>query len=96
MSLFWAPLIGIQPQQDPGITSGEMGWARETERDRERMNVAVKKVEERTRLIFLGLHRKPIKPLHGSCCSLRPQAPSQWGEGAEHFLERVLEAWAGK
>ena len=67
MSLFWAPLIGIQPQQDPGITSGEMGWARETERDRERMNVAVKKVEESKRLIFLGLHRKPIKPRHGTC-----------------------------
>ena len=31
------------------------------------MNVAVKKVEERKRLIFLGLHRKPIKPLHGTC-----------------------------
>ena len=31
------------------------------------MNVAVKKVEERKRLIFLGLHRKPIKPRHGTC-----------------------------
>ena len=26
-----------------------------------------KKVKERKRLIFLGLHRKPIKPLHGTC-----------------------------
>ena len=26
-----------------------------------------KKVKERKRLIFLGLHRKPIKPLHGAC-----------------------------
>ena len=37
------------------------------EREREQMNVAVKKVEERKRLIFLGLHRKPIKPLQGTC-----------------------------
>ena len=26
-----------------------------------------KKVKERKRLIFLGLHRKLIKPLHGAC-----------------------------
>ena len=26
-----------------------------------------KKVKERKRLIFLGLHRKPIKPLHRAC-----------------------------
>ena len=56
-----------------------------------------KKVKERKRLIFLGLQRKPIKPLpRGLLCSQRPQAPSRWGEGAEHLLERVLEAWAGK
>ena len=39
----------------------------ERETERERMNVADKNVEERKRLIFLGLHRKPIKPLHGTC-----------------------------
>ena len=33
----------------------------------ERMNVAVKKIEEREKLIFLGLHRKPIKPQHWTC-----------------------------
>ena len=56
-----------------------------------------KKVKERKRLIFLGLHRKPIKPLAwGLFCSRRPQAPSQRGEGAERLHERVLEAWAGK
>ena len=49
-----------------------------------------KKVKERKRLIFLGLHRKPTKPL------ARPQAPSRWGKGIEHLLERVLEVWAGK
>ena len=48
---------------------------------------------ERKRLIFLGLLRKPIKPLAwGLLCSQRPQAPSQWGEGSERLLERVLEA----
>ena len=62
-----------------------------------RKNIAVKEIEERKRLIFLGLHRKPIKPLaQGLLCSRTPQAPSRWGEGAEHLLGRVLEAWAGK
>ena len=56
-----------------------------------------KKVKERKRLIFLGLHRKPVKLLiRGLLCSWRPQTPSRWGEGAEHLLERVLEAQAGK
>ena len=32
-------------------------------------------------------------PARGLLCSRRP---SQWGEGAESLLERVLEAWAGK
>ena len=55
-----------------------------------------KKKIERKRLIFLGLRRKPIKPLAwGLLCSRRPQAPSRWGEGAERLLERVLEARAG-
>ena len=35
-------------------------------------------------------------PARGLLCSRRPQVPSWWGEGAEHLLERVLEAWAGK
>ena len=56
-----------------------------------------KKVKERKRLIFLGLRRKPIKPLAwGLLCSRRPRAPSGWGEGAERLLERVLEAQAEK
>ena len=56
-----------------------------------------KKVKERRRLIFLGLHRKPIKPLtQGLLCSRRPQAPSRWGEGTECLLEGILEAQTGK
>ena len=52
---------------------------------------------ERKTLIFLGLHRKPIKPLaQGLLCSRRPQAPSRWDEGAETLLERVLIDQAGK
>ena len=35
-------------------------------------------------------------PARGLLCSRRPQVPSQWGEGAERLLERVLEARAGK
>ena len=45
--------------------------------ERQGKNFAVKKTEERKRLIFLGLHRKPIKAktrdLHRS---RRPQAPA--------------------
>ena len=34
-------------------------------------------------LIFLGLHRKPIKLLaRNLLCSWRPQEPSRWGEDA--------------
>ena len=35
-------------------------------------------------------------PAQSLLCSRRPQAPSRWGEGAEHLLKRVLEAQAGK
>ena len=60
------------------------------------LELTEKKIE-RKRLIFLGLCRKPIKPLaQGLLCSQRPQAPSRWGEGPECLLERVLEARAGK
>ena len=59
--------------------------------------VLVREKVERKRLIFLGLHRKPIKPLtRDLLCSWKPQAPSRWSENAECFLERVLEAQAGK
>ena len=56
---------GVQPQLDPGIPSRGTALATEIylEIYREiRKNIAVKKIEERKRLIFLGLHRKPIKP----------------------------------
>ena len=56
-----------------------------------------KKVKERKRLIFLGLRRKPIKPLaQGLPCSRRPQVPSRWGEGTQRLLERFLEARADR
>ena len=35
-------------------------------------------------------------PAWGLLCSQSFQAPSRWGEGAGHLLERVLEARAGK
>ena len=57
----------------------------------------IEKKEERKRLIFLGLHRKPIKSLtRDLLCSQRPQAPSRWGEDTERFLDWVLEAQAKK
>ena len=56
-----------------------------------------KKVKQRRRLTFLGLRRKPIRPLaQGVLCLRRPQVPSRWGEGVERLLERVWEAQAGK
>ena len=69
--------------------------------------MAVKKVKRRERgLIFLGLHRKPIKLLtQNLLCSRRLQALSWWGEDAGrhlpgedagHFPNRVLEAPAKK
>ena len=70
------------------------GWG-----EKEIMNVAVKKIEEKKRLIFLGLCRKPIKPQHRTCsvhvghrCLLSVAKAPHLG----HLLKRVLEAWAGK
>ena len=54
-----------------------------------------KKVKERKRLIFLGLHRKPIKPLHGAC-SVHGGLRRPLDGVKAHLLERVLEVWAGK
>ena len=57
-------------------------------------------------LIFLGLHRKPIKLLtQNLLCSRRLQAPSRWGEDtgctlpgedAGHLPDQILEAQAKK
>ena len=53
-------------------------------------NKKVKKKEEIKRLMFLGLHRRPIKPLTWDLlCSQRPQAPSWWGEDAERLLHQA-------
>ena len=39
-----------------------------------------KKIEERKRLIFLGLHRKPIKPQHRTCSvHVGHRRPPKWG-----------------
>ena len=70
------------------------GWG-----EKEIMNVAVKKIEEKKRLIFLGLCRKPIKPLHRTCSvhvghrRLLSVAKVPY---LGNLLERVLEAQAGK
>ena len=64
------------------------------------MNVEEKKIEERKRLIFLGLHRKPIK-LQDKEFALFTEATgallvSQGSEDAERFLVQVLETRADK
>ena len=46
-----------------------------------------KRGRERERPIFLGLHRKPIKPLHRTCTA---------HEGIGRPLEEVLKTPAGK
>ena len=67
---------GVQPPQDPGESKGETVLAKRF-RERGGKNVADKKIEARKRLIFLGLHRKPIKSqTRDLLCSRRPQAPS--------------------
>ena len=65
-----------------------------------RMNVEDKKIEERKRLIFLGLHRKPIK-LQDKKFALFTEATgalpvSQRSEDAEHLPVQVLETLADK
>ena len=67
----------------PGATY--QGLAPAGSRDSLRMTaLAIRKAKGRKRgLIFLGLHRKPIKPMTlDLLCSRRPQAPSRWGEDA--------------
>ena len=64
------------------------------------MNVEEKKIEERKRLIFLGLHRKPIK-LQDKEFALFTEATgallvSQGSEDAERLLVQVLETRADK
>ena len=46
-----------------------------------------KRGRERERPIFLGLHGKPIKPLHRTCTA---------HEGTGHPLKEVLKAREGK
>ena len=80
---------GVQPQQDPGVPSGWTALAkRERERERER---------ERKEFDIPWFTQKANKaPTWDLLSSWRPEAPSRCGEGAEHLLERVLEARAGK
>ena len=53
------PTSRVQPPQDPGKPKGETVLAIDLEREGKK--VEDKKIEGRKRLIFLGLHRKPIK-----------------------------------
>ena len=96
-------LFGIVPETSRGWIQGfpwEDGVGKK-DRNRERYgkNFAVKKIEERKRLIFLDLCRKPIKPQHGTCSvhvSRRHPLESQKVPHLRHLLEWVLEAQARK
>ena len=68
--------------------------------EREGKNVIDKKIEERKRLIFLGLHRKPIK-LRDKKFALFTEATgafsvSRGSEDAERLSVQVLETRADK
>ena len=88
------PLPGSSPSRIQGYPQDDGIGDKESKKGRERG------------LIFLGLHRKPIKLLARNLLySRRPQAPSWWGEDAGRPLpgedagclpNRVLEAQAKK
>ena len=65
-----------------------------------RKNIAVKEIEERKRLIFLGLHRKPIKPQDKGLALFMEATGallvSQGSEDTEHLPIQVLETQADK
>ena len=89
---------GVQPLQDPGKPKGET--ASVIDLGREGKKVEGKKIEERNRLIFLGLHRKPIK-LRDKKFALFTEATgallvSQGSEDAERLPVQVLKTRADK
>ena len=83
---------GVQPPQDPGEPSGEMVLANEWMNERG--------MEERKRLMFLCLHREPIKPRDKELALFSEAAgtlPVSWGsEDAERLPVQVLETRAEK
>ena len=89
---------GVQPPQDPGKPERETASGIDLEREGKK--VEDKKIEERKRLIFLGLHRKPIKPrdkkfaLFTEATGALPV--SRGSEDAEHLPVHILETWADK
>ena len=88
----------VQPPQDPGKPERETASGIDLEREGKK--VEDKKIEERKRLIFLGLHRKPIK-LQDKKFALFAEAtgalPVSWGsEDAERLPVQVLETRADK
>ena len=88
----------VQPPQDPGKPERETASGIDLEREGKK--VEDKKIEERKRLIFLGLHRKPIKPrdkkfaLFTEATGALPV--SRGSEDAEHLPVQVLETRADK
>ena len=92
---------GVQPPQDPGKPEGGMASAIAIDLEREiDKNVVDKKIEERKRLIFLGLHREPIK-LQDKKFALFTEATgalpvSRGSEDSERLPVQVLETRADK
>ena len=89
---------GVQPPQDPGEPEGETASVNDLAR--EIKNVVDKKIKERKRLIFLGLHRKPIKPQDKELAlfteAIGALLVSRGCEDAEHLPIQALETQADK
>ena len=84
---------GVQPPQDPGEPEGETASVNDLAR--EIKNVVDKKIKERKRLIFFGLHRGPMK-LRGKKFALFTEATgvlsvSRGSKDAERLPVQVLE-----
>ena len=94
----WSSGAGVQPLQDPGEPEGETASANDLAR--EIKNVVDNKIEERKRLIFLGLHRKPIKPQDKELAlfmeAIGALLVSRGSEDAERLPIQVLETQADK
>ena len=105
--------VRLETECEESLPSGAGCWgpAPAGSRDTFRMMASARekelKVKGRERcLIFLGLHRKPIKLLTWNLlCSRRPQVPSWWdedtgcplpGEDTGRLPDQVLEAQAKK
>ena len=88
----------VQPPQDPGQPEGKTASMDDLEREI-RKEYYRWKIEKRKRLIFFGLHRKPIKLWDKFALFMEATGAfpvSRGSEDTERLLVQVLETWADK